>query len=113
MAAKELSPDVVLDVYLNDHLAGASGGADLFRRVARTHADPDVRAAVGRRAEEVAEDRLALLDIMRRLGVEPSRSKVLMGRTAERLGRLKPNGSLVRRSNLTDLIELEALMLGV
>lgn len=113
MLPTELSPEDALEVYLNDHLAGSSGGVDLFRRVARSHSDPEVRHVVGRLAAEVDEDRRTLLAIMRRVGSRPLWSRVIIGRAGERLGRLKPNGSLIRRSNLTDLVELEALMLGV
>jgi hypothetical protein len=68
---------------------------------------------VGRLADEVDDDRRTLLAIMRRVGIRPSWSRTIIGRAGERLGRLKPNGSLIRRSSLTDLVELEALMLGV
>jgi hypothetical protein len=113
MINAELTRDEALEVYLNDHLAGSSAGVDLFRRVARSHSDPEIRLAVGRLAHEVDEDRNSLLSIMRRLGIRPSLHKVLLGRAGERLGRLKPNGSLLRRTNVTDLVEIEALLLGV
>jgi hypothetical protein len=113
MSLTKLSRDDALEVYLNDHLTGASAGVDLFRRVARSYSDPDVRRVVSRLADEVDKDRRALLAIMRRVGSRPSWSSTIIGRVGERLGRLKPNGSLIRRTNLTDLVELEALMLGV
>lgn len=34
---------------------------------------------------------------MRRLGVKPDRAKDSLARIAQRLGRLKPNGGLLRR----------------
>ena len=43
------------------------------------------------------------------LGIGESRLLVLVARTAERIGRLKPNGSLLHRTPLTDLVEVEAL----
>jgi hypothetical protein len=109
----DLTPKNALSTYLNDHLTGATAGVDLFRRVADSHGDADVRAAVGRMCAQVEEDRESLLAIMRRLEVHPSIARVVLGHVAERLGRLKPNGTLIRRSKLTDLVELEALALGV
>ena len=50
---------------------------------------------------------------MRRLGVKPDRAKDTLARIAERLGRLKPNGRLLRRSRLSDLLELETLVVGI
>ena len=50
---------------------------------------------------------------MRRLGVEPDRVKDTFSRIAERLGRLKLNGRLLRRSPLSDLLELETLVVGI
>ena len=42
----------------------------------------------------------------------PKVAEVLVG-VAETVGRLKPNGTLVRRSPLSDLMELEALSAAV
>ncbi|WP_340561750.1 hypothetical protein [Streptomyces sp. GSL17-111] len=103
----------LLGVYLNDHLAGATGGQELARRVARNHRGAPAEEALAHLAEEIAEDRASLLRLMRRLGVRPSRSKVLAARLAERAGRLKPNHALVHRSPLSPLLELEGLSLGV
>ncbi|MFC4033418.1 hypothetical protein ACFO3J_18310 [Streptomyces polygonati] len=64
-------------------------------------------------AEEIAQDRRILLDIMDSLGVPARRYKIYGGWAAERLGGLKPNGILYRRSGLSTLIELEPLRLGV
>ncbi len=58
----------LLGIYLNDHLAGATGGAELARRVARRGGDPD-GGALQRFAAEVAQDRAALLEVMAALGV--------------------------------------------
>ncbi|MBB6421765.1 hypothetical protein HDC93_007398 [Streptomyces sp. AK010] len=64
-------------------------------------------------AAGIAEDRTSLLHIMRRLDVPVRRYKVYAGRAAEQVGRPKSNGSLVRRSPLSMLWQLEALALGV
>lgn len=100
----------LLAVYVRNHLAAGRGGIDLFRRVARntegTHAGPDVAAI----AAEVDADLQSLLAIARELGITENKPFGLAARVGETLGRLKPNGTLVRRSPLTDLIELESLL---
>ena len=64
-------------------------------------------------AREIAEDRDDLDRIMSDLGVTPSRFKAALAAAGSQLGRLKLNGRLVRRSPLSDVLELEALGAGV
>jgi hypothetical protein len=61
----------------------------------------------------VAQDRVALLDIMATLGIPARAYKVYAGWIGEKAGRLKFNGRLFTRSPLSRLEELELLRLGV
>ena len=101
----------LLGIYLNDHLAAATGGAERARYMARSASGTDLGTALEPYAEELAEDRAALIGLMERLDVPVRSYKVRAGRLAERLGRLKGNGRIVRRSPLSSLVELEALRL--
>ncbi|NJQ14982.1 hypothetical protein [Streptomyces bohaiensis] len=104
--------DRALTIYLNDHLAGATAGTRLARRIA-AHApvgQAERRAGVAR---EIREDRGALLVLMHSLHVPVHHHLLLVGAAAEALGVLKPNGRLVRRARLSELMELEAMYLGV
>lgn len=103
----------LLGIYLNDHLGAATGGVERFGRVVRSARGSALGRALGPVAAEVREDRAALLDIMRDLGVPVRRAKVCAGWAAEKAGRLKLNGRLVRPSPLTPVVELEALRLAV
>jgi hypothetical protein len=102
-----------LAIYLNDHLAGATAGTELARRMARSQRGATGEKELGRIAGEIAEDRDSLLDIMRVLGVAVRRYKVAAGWIGEKAGRLKTNGRVVRRSPLSSLLELESMRLGV
>ena len=102
----------LLGIYLNDHLAGATGGVELFRRAAGS-AQGAVKDELLRLTAEVEQDRDALLAVMRALGVPVRHYKVAAGWLLEKAGRLKSNGHLVSRSPLSDLVELEGLVLGV
>ncbi|HEV2927958.1 MAG TPA: hypothetical protein VGW74_04630, partial [Propionibacteriaceae bacterium] len=62
---------------------------------------------------EVEEDFQALHEIMRAARVPPDLVLGLAMRLGERVGRLKPNGRLLRRAPLSDLIEVEALVVAV
>jgi len=50
---------------------------------------------------------------MRKLGIAPNRLKVGLVRLAERAGRLKLNGKVLGHSPLSDVVELEMLVVGV
>ncbi len=103
----------VLGIYLNDHLAGATVGTELARRVAASHQGQGEAAPLQRIADEIAEDRASLLQIMSALGVPVRSYKVGVAWIGEKAGRLKLNGYLVGRSPLSSLEELEMLRLGV
>ncbi len=100
-----------LSVYLNDHLAGASGGIELARRAARRHGRD--RSALNDIAREIDEDRSELLAIMAALDVPVRKYKRAATWALEKLGRLKLNGRIFRRSPVSDVLEVEALRLAV
>jgi hypothetical protein len=102
----------LLGIYLNDHLAGATGGAELARRVAGSHGG-EKGDALRRLATEVAQDRAALLEIMATLEVPARGYKVWAAWTGEKAARLKFNGHLLSRSPLSSLEELEMMRLAV
>lgn len=104
---------MLLDIYLNDHLAGATLGRALASRAAASNRHTDYGPFLDELAVEIAEDRESLLEIMRSLNVRVDPIKVAAGWSAEKLGRLKLNGRLRGYSPLSRLVELEALALGV
>ncbi len=103
----------LLGLYLNDHLAGAYGGAELARRIADRQQDGDRADELRRLATDVAADREQLLRLMRTLGVPVRRYRQWLGVAGERIGRVKLNGRLLQRSPLSDLLELEAMRIGI
>jgi hypothetical protein len=102
-----------LPIYLNDHLAAAVGATQLVRRAAGSNRDSPYGESLARLAEEINEDRHALQDLLKRLDVRADAVKIVASVGAERLGRLKLNGELLRYSPLSRLEELELLLLGV
>lgn len=102
-----------LTTYLQDHYAGSCAGVDVFRRVASGHGRPAVRMTVERLTGEIEEDQQSLVKLMAAVGAKPSMLKSVTARVGEKVGRAKPNQRLVRRSPLSDLLELEALTLAV
>jgi hypothetical protein len=103
----------LLAIHLQDHLAGSTVGLELARRTAGANRGSEFGAPLADLRDEVAEDRLTLLDVMRRLDVAPDRLKVAAAWAAEKAGRLKLNGQLHGYSPLSRVIELEGLAMGV
>jgi len=103
----------LLSIYLNDHLAGATAGRELARRAAGSNPEGELGSFLTRLAEEVEEDRQALISLMARLEVPEDRVKQVAGWGAEKAGRLKLNGRLIGYSPLSRVTELEALVLAV
>ena len=99
-----------LAIYLRDHHAAGVAGTRLARRIAKAPATTSDLAEV---ALEIHQDLAALEAIMRNLGVERDGMKDAVARIGERLGRVKPNGRLRGRSPLSDLEELETLLVGI
>lgn len=99
--------------YVQHHWVAAQGGLDLFHRASRSQGDPSVRAELARLAEQVSADQEALREILHRLHaseVGPLRRLISLGET---VARVKLNGTLFRRSPLSNLVELEALSAAV
>ncbi len=106
--------DRYLAIYLNDHLAGATAGVELARRVvASNDENPDLREPLERVCEEIEEDRATLEAVMEHLAVRRSTVKPAAGWLAEKLGRLKLNGQLHGYSPLSPVVELEGLCIGI
>lgn len=97
-------------VLLRNHQAGGRMAVDLFGRAVRAQRHRPWADQLVRLRTEAREDLDFNERVMRRLGVPPSPVQVAALRLGERLGRLKPNGQLVRRAPLSDVIELEALI---
>lgn len=101
------------EIYLQDHLAGAAAGVELARRTAGSNSSNDYGPELSRLADEIAEDRETLIEIAEALGASRSRLKEAGAWAGEKVGRLKPNNSILSYSPLSRLIELEGLVLGV
>jgi hypothetical protein len=102
-----------LSVYLNDHLAGATGGRELAKRAAASNEDSEYGPFLAELEHEIAEDRASLIRIMERFDVKQDRLKTTGAYIGEKLGRLKPNAQLTGYSPLSRVVELEFLVLGV
>jgi len=99
-----------LQIYLRQHEAAGRSGYDLARRAATGQRRRPWAAELRQLADEDREDLDTLQALMRRLEVPPDPLLGTALRVGERLGRLKPNGHLLTRAPLSDVVELEGLL---
>ena len=102
-----------LDVYLNDHLAGSAAAVELVERIAANNAGTPLAAHLEGLGGDIEADRDTLADIMERLGVPRSTPKQVAGKVLETLSRLRLNERITGSADVTRLMELETLSLGI
>jgi hypothetical protein len=102
-----------LDVYLNDHLAGATMGADLARHLASQGEGTPLGDRMTALADEIEADRQTLADLMERRGTTVNPVKQGVTWLAEKAGRLKFSGAGSGDGAVGTFMALEALSLGV
>jgi hypothetical protein len=102
-----------LGIYLNDHLAGSTGGLELAKRAAGEHHDTELGTFLAGLLDDISEDRKVLESLMSDLDITPNPAKQAAAWAAEKAGRLKLNGEVRGTSPLTPLVELETLSLGI
>jgi hypothetical protein len=99
-----------LSIYLNDHLGIMAGEVELAQRTAGENKETQLAMTLHRYVGEVSEQKRAIEHVINGLGEEPSRAKQAAGWLLEKVGRLKPNNSLGKYSDLSRLLELEMLI---
>jgi hypothetical protein len=99
-----------LRIYLQNHEAAARAGIDLSRRAAHNQREQAHGPLLADLSDAIREDRKRLLLIMKSVHVAANPVLGAVLQMGERVGRLKPNGRVVRRAPLSDLIEIEALI---
>jgi hypothetical protein len=102
-----------LRIYLQDHLAGSTGGLELARRARGANEGTPYGETLAKLADDIEADRQALESVMGELGFGADRAKNLGFWAAEKAGRLKLNGQLTGYSPLSRMVEIEGLITGV
>ena len=102
-----------LETYLQDHRAGAAGGAELARRLADENVGTPYEDLLVAVAQEIEADIDMLDQIMDRFGVSKPALKIAGAKVGEKLARLKPNEQLTDYSPLSRVLEIEGVCGGV
>jgi hypothetical protein len=102
-----------LDVYLNDHLAGATAGVNLVEQAADRHRADELGEFFAPLAAEIKADHATLEELADSLAVDRSASKAALAEVGSKLAEPKFSGSTVENPNLGDFVTLETLSMGI
>lgn len=105
--------DAAIDVYLNDHYAGAMLGSDLARQIRDRHEGTPLGDVLRTIAAEIEEDRQTLHELMDRMDVSRNPVKHATGWIAEKASRVKFSGLVSGEPDHGAFMALESLTLGV
>ncbi len=102
-----------LDVYLNDHLAASAAAVELVERIADNNPGTALAAHLDGLKADIEADRATLSAVMERCGVTPSKPKQVAGKVMETLSRFRLNERVTGSADVSRLMELETLSLGI
>jgi flagellar hook-basal body complex protein FliE len=102
-----------LNVYLNDHLAGSVAAVDLIEQALDRNKGTELGVFLQQLLDDVRADQGALQRLMEQFDVEKSGVKQATSWAAEKFSRLKFMTTGRTSEGLRNLLELEALLLGV
>ncbi len=105
--------DKAMDVYLNDHLAGAMLGSDLAEQLQKENEGTPLGDLMATLAAQIEEDRETLIDLMERMGTSKNPVKQATTWLAEKASRPKFSGLTSGEPDVGTFMALEALTLGV
>jgi hypothetical protein len=105
--------DKAMDVYLNDHLAGAMLGSTLAERLRDENKGTPLGEVMSSIAQQIEEDRATLMDLMDRMGTAKNPVKQATTWLAEKATRPMFSGLTSGGAKVGTFMALESLTLGV
>jgi hypothetical protein len=102
-----------LDVYLNDHLAGSTGGVELAQHAAAQYEGKPLGSFFSDLLADIQEDQATLEDIMKHVGTQPNPIKKAGAWLMEKVSRIKLSTQSGGAPDLNALMLLETLEMGV
>ncbi len=112
-AVPETIDRTTFDLYLSDHLTGATAGLERLERLAGSCTEEPFHGELTELVEQVRAERELYLDLLQVLGVSRRPYRQAAAWVAERAGRLKLNGRVVEQSPMTPVLETELLRAAV
>jgi hypothetical protein len=107
------SPNDLLGAYLSDHVAGARAALDLIEKLRSHNEGTPLAAHLAELAGEIEADREVVAQLLERIGEAKNLVKQVAGGVAERLSRARLDRRVTGSAELSRLLELEMLALGI
>jgi hypothetical protein len=108
-----MGSDEALAAYLNDHLAGSAAGIELASKLRDNNQGTELGKDMVALHHDITQDRDTLEELMRHLDLERHPVKEAAGWVLEKLSRPRLSPALTGSTELTRLLETEALSLGI
>ncbi len=105
--------DKAMDVYLNDHLAGAMLGSDLAEQIRDQNENTPLGELMRSLAPQIEEDRQTLIGLMQRMDSSKNPVKQAGAWVTEKASRAKFGGLTSGEPQLGTFMAVESLALGV
>jgi hypothetical protein len=102
-----------LETYLQDHQGGSAAGASLAKRLCEEHEGTPFGTVMAGILREIQADQQVLLDLVEQLGMDHSPVKQAAGWVAEKVSRLRLNTPTTGHSELSRMMQLDTLSLGI
>ncbi|HEX3621997.1 MAG TPA: hypothetical protein VHT97_06760 [Acidimicrobiales bacterium] len=102
-----------IEGYLNDHLAGAAAAVQLIDTIRSNNQGTPLADYLDDLRRWVEEDRETLVRVMDALDASPSMPKQAGGKVVERLSRLRLNEHITGSADVSRLMEMETLSVGI
>jgi len=102
-----------LSTYLNDHHAGAAGAISLAEKAATNNKGTPLGDYLSTLHNALEADMASLHRILDLLEVHPAALKQAAGKVAEKVSRLKLHETVTGDADLSRLLELETLSMGI
>jgi len=102
-----------IEVYLNDHLAGATAGVNLVDQAAERHRSDELGEFFAPLAAEIKADLGTLESLMESMNVDKSASKTALAEVGSKLAAPKFDAQGAGNEHLGDFVTLETLSIGV
>ncbi|MDQ1517585.1 MAG: hypothetical protein QOE80_3415 [Actinomycetota bacterium] len=113
MPGGSMSEPQPLEVYLNDHLAGAAGACEITRNAVEKYATSSHRAFLKEFQGEVEADRALLDEMIHAVGGTPNPVKQAGAWLMEKVSRLKLSPGGAGSEEMSALLTIETLCIGV
>jgi hypothetical protein len=108
-----MASDEALVVYLNDHLAGSAAGVELASKLRDNNQGTELGKEMVALHHDISEDRDTLESLLGQLELNRHAVKEAAGWVLEKLSRLRLSPAVTGSTELTRLLETEALSLGI